>query len=116
MSKCLYIVPVLARITTSTQTVTAKMPFSLQNLDARVTQATHPEQLRDILVRLFREMAMRHSRNRVERTGFEAATEEELHLAFFRTANEMIVRWGNLQNQLGNVVVGIYRPGYTSTQ
>lgn len=86
------------------------MPFSLQNLDTVVTQAPHPEQLRDILVRLFREVMMRCSGNRVERTGFEAATEEELHLAFYRTSNEMIVRWGRLQDQLGNTVVRVREP------
>ena len=85
----------------------ANMPFSHQNFETTVTQATDPEQLRDILVLLFREVAMRYSRNRVERTGFEDLTEEELHLAFYRTANEMIIRWGYLQDQLGNVVVGM---------
>ena len=50
---------------------------------------------------------MRYNGNRVEQTGFEAATEEELHLAFFRTVNEMIVQWGRLQDQLGNVVVSV---------
>jgi hypothetical protein len=59
---------------------------------------------------------MRYNENRVEQTGFEAATEEELHLAFFRTANEMLIRWGHLQDQLGNVVVGAYGPECGSTQ
>ena len=92
------------------------MPFSLQNLDTIVAQATHPEQLRDILILMFREVMMRCDGNRVERTGFEAATEEELHLAFFRTVNEMIVQWGRLQDQLGNVVVSTRRYGHQRTQ
>ena len=84
------------------------MPFSLNNLDATVSQATHPEELRNILVRIFREVAMRGTGTRTEQTGFEAATNEELELAFFRTANELLVRWGRLQDQLGNVVVSVH--------
>jgi hypothetical protein len=84
------------------------MPFSLDNLDATVSQATHPEELRDILVLIFREVAMRWNGNRTKKTGFEAATEEELELSFFRTVNELLIRWGRLQDQLGNVVVSIH--------
>lgn len=76
------------------------MPFSLDNLDAVVRHITHPERLRDLLTCIFREEAMRHSGNRTERTGFETATEEELQLAFLRTVNEILVRWGRLKNQL----------------
>jgi hypothetical protein len=81
-----------------------------------VTHATHPERLRDILVHVFLEMAMRYSGNRVERTYFETFNDEELHLAFFRTVNEMLVRWGRLQDQLGNTVVGMLGCVYSSTQ
>jgi len=35
------------------------MLISLQNLDTVVTQATHPERLRDILILIFREVMMR---------------------------------------------------------
>jgi hypothetical protein len=96
--------------------LTKKMPFSLNNLDTRVRRATHPEKLRDILVLIFREVVMRHNGNRTERTGFEAATEEELHLAFFRTVNELLIRWGCLRDQLGNVQVSIHFFTHCSTQ
>jgi hypothetical protein len=91
------------------------MPFSLNNLDATVSQATHPEELRNILVLIFREVVMRATGTRTEQTGFEAATNEELELAFFRAANELLVRWGRLQDQLGNVVVSIHNHIYFST-
>ena len=74
--------------------------FSLDNFNHRVTHAAHPEQLRDILCLLFHEMEMRRGGSRYETTGFEAASDEDLHLAFYRTANEMIIRWGRLQDQL----------------
>ena len=74
--------------------------FSLDNFDHRVTHATHPEQLRDILCLLFHEMEMRRGGPRYETTGFEAALDEDLRLTFYRAANEMIVRWGRLQDQL----------------
>ena len=70
----------------------------LDNLDARVKQAANPERVRDILVLIFRELMMRHTRHRTEHTGFEAATNDELQLAFYRTANELIVRWGRLRD------------------
>ena len=74
--------------------------FSLNHFEQRVAQAAHPEQLRDILCLLFREMAMRRADYRDEITGFEAATDEDLHLAFYRTANEMILMWCHLRDQL----------------
>ena len=92
------------------------MPFSLKHLDATVSQATHPENLRNILVLIFHDALMRANGNRTERTGFEEATDEELESAFFRTANEFLVRWGRLQDQLGNFVVGTHDHLYLSTQ
>jgi hypothetical protein len=92
------------------------MPFSLKNLDTMVSQATHPERLRDLLVLIYREAVMRGNGNRTEQTGFETATEEELQLAFFRTVNELIVRWGLLQDQLGNKVVSAHNSIRFSTQ
>ena len=84
--------------------IAPNMPISLDDLNVVVNQANHPERLRDILVLIFREVVMRHNGNRTELTGFEAATEEELELAFFRTVNEFVVRWGRLRRQLGNPV------------
>ena len=66
--------------------------FSLDNHDQRVTQATQPEELRDIICSIFHEISMRHTGSRVEQTGFEAATNYELQLAFYRTTNEMVRR------------------------
>ena len=66
--------------------------FSLDNHAHRVTQAVQPEELRDILGLIFREISMRNTGSRVERTGFEAATNYELQLAFYHTANEMVRR------------------------
>jgi len=68
------------------------MPFSLNNHEHRVTQAAQPEDLRDILCDIFHEMAMRRTGSRYEETSFEAATDYELHLAFYRTVNEMVHR------------------------
>ena len=68
------------------------MPFSLDNLQHRVANANHPEVLRDILCLIFREMAMRAVGYEDELTGFGEATHQELHLAFFRTVNEMVRR------------------------
>lgn len=68
--------------------------FSLDDHEYRVTHAVLPEDLRDIICLIFHEMAMRRrgSRFRVEETGFETATNRELHLAFYRTANQMVRR------------------------
>ena len=83
------------------------MVLDFNQFTTTITQANHPEELRSILVRLFREVSMRWTNRRVEQTGFENATEEELHSAFYRTANELLIRWGLLQDQLGNTIVGI---------
>ena len=48
------------------------MRFSLENLETTVTHATH-----------------------LEKTGLETITEEDLHLAFYRTVNEIVVGRGN---------------------
>jgi len=66
--------------------------FSLNNHEHRVINAVQPEDLRDILCYIFHEMAMRSTGSRTEATGFEAATHYELHLAFYRTVNEMVHR------------------------
>jgi hypothetical protein len=86
------------------------MPFSLDDFNTTISRAAHPEKLRDILVLIFHEVVMRGNGNRNEQTGFEAATDEELELAFLRTVNELLVRWGRLQDQLGNYVVSVCDP------
>jgi len=63
------------------------MPFSLDNHDLRVTNTVLPEELRNIVVLIFRELVMRLTGARVERTGFETATNEELHLALYRAVD-----------------------------
>ena len=68
------------------------MPFSLDDLEHRVIHTDSPEDLRDILVLIFHEVAMRLTGLRVEETGFETASFDDLHLAFYRTANEMVGR------------------------
>ena len=68
------------------------MPFSLDNHNNRVTNAATPEELRDIVVRIFREMAIRRAGYEDEITGFGEATDYELHLALYRTVNEMVMR------------------------
>jgi hypothetical protein len=73
---------------------------TLNNFEQHITQVAHPEQLRDILCLLFDEMEMRGKGFRNKRTGFETATDEELHLAFYRTANQMIIMWSFLRDQL----------------
>jgi hypothetical protein len=74
--------------------------FSLNNFEQCVTNTTHPEQLRDILCLLFHEMVMQQTGSRDEITGFEAATDDDLHLAFYRTVNEMVLRWCHLRDLL----------------
>ena len=101
----------ISTVCTATQLLCLKhkydsMAFSLNDLNAMVSQAAHPEMLRDLLVHIFHEVAMRANGNQTEQTGFEEATEEELELAFIHMANELLVRWGRLQDQLGNFVVG----------
>lgn len=81
------------------------MPFSLDVLNTVASQATHPERLRDMLVLIHREVVMRASGVWSEWTGFEGASDEELELAFFRTVNELIVRWARLRDRLGNYEV-----------
>jgi hypothetical protein len=81
------------------------MVLDLQHLNNFVTHTDRPEALRDILVCLFREVAMRWTNRWDEETGFERATEEELHAAFYCTTNELLIRLGQPQTQLGNKVV-----------
>ena len=83
------------------------MQFSLQFLDLVVTQAGHPEVLRDIILVIFDQMRLRQAGRRGSPTifGFENASVGELELSLIRTVNELLVRWGRLQNQLGNTVV-----------
>lgn len=70
------------------------MPFSLNDLDNRVSNTVHPEEIRDILVHIFDEMEIRltGSRVRAKKTGFEGVTLYELRLACYRASNEL-VRW-----------------------
>jgi len=83
------------------------MPFSFQAVDHAVAQATHPEELRDIIVNIFDEMRLRLTgvTGAPPMLGFDEARTEDLMTALFRTVNEMLVRWGQLQTQLGNTVV-----------
>lgn len=81
-------------------------PFNSTHFNNRIRNATHPEELRDILVLIFHEVVMRWTRRRVEQTGFEGVSESDLYAAFYRTVNELLIMWGNLQTQLGNTVVG----------
>jgi hypothetical protein len=48
------------------------------------------EVLRDTLVLIFDEMTMRHTGSRDKQTGFETISDTELHIAFYRTLNEMV--------------------------
>ena len=48
---------------------------------------------------------MRANGNQIAQTVFEAATDEELELAFFHIVDELLVNWGHLQGWLGNFVV-----------
>ncbi|KAF9786097.1 hypothetical protein BJ322DRAFT_1020214 [Thelephora terrestris] len=68
------------------------MPFSRSDFEKRVTAPILPEDLRDIAVLIFREMAMRRSQIREEQTGFENLTDEELHQVMYRTLNRMVTR------------------------
>lgn len=94
------------------------MPFSHQNLAVAVTQVPHPEQLHDIIILIFIKMRFCLDGNDGEETGFEDASIDELYLALVCTANEMPVRWGSLQNQLGNRVnvVSMQNVGLAFTQ
>jgi len=68
------------------------MPFSRKDFEQRVVNAALPEDLRDIAVLIFNEMAMRRSGIRVEATGFENLTDYELHQVMYRTLNQMVHR------------------------
>jgi hypothetical protein len=68
------------------------MPFSLKEHENYVTNAVSPEDVRDIVVLIFREISMRQSGYRSEKTGFEAASLHELDLAFYRALNELVRR------------------------
>lgn len=57
-----------------------------------LTGSTAPEHLRDLLVLIFHEMAMRRTGSRYEKTGFEGLKHDELHSAFYRVVNEMVHR------------------------
>ena len=76
--------------------------FPIDDFEQRVAHAAHPEQLQDILIPLFHEMAMRASGDRDEITGFEAATDDDLHYIFYRTVDEMIIMWRSLLNILSS--------------
>ena len=80
----------------------ANMPFSLNDHCAAVSQAGSVEEIRDIVVLIFREVVMRWTGCRGERTGFEDATEQDLHYAFYRAVNELLVRWSQARYPSGN--------------
>ena len=48
---------------------------------------------------------MRWANGLDEQTSFKDANEEELRAAFDRAVKELLIRWGQLQSQLGNNVV-----------
>lgn len=68
------------------------MAFNLDQHALRVTNAVEPEELRNITVFIFRELAMRRAGSRVEATGFEDANFDELHQALYYVLNEMVHR------------------------
>jgi len=75
-----------------TPTNTAKFGnFDLDVFELKVLNATNREQLRDILCLIYDELSMRAYNYRCHPTGFEAATEHDLRLAFYRTVNQMII-------------------------
>ena len=51
-----------------------------------------PKHLRDLLVHIFHEMAMRRTGSHFEKTGFESLKHDELHTAFYRVVNKMVHR------------------------
>ena len=65
--------------------------FDLDIFEIRVLNATNHEQLRDILCLIYDELNMRAYDYRCHPTGFEAATEHDLRLAFYHTVNQMII-------------------------
>ena len=65
-----------------------------------------PEELRDIITLIFRELAMRLSGGRAEeRPGFEDATIYELRLALYRTASELVILQVDTTSQFNKDVV-----------
>ena len=68
------------------------MPFSLDNHEHRVTNAATPEELARIVFLIYWEMVIRQAGYEYEITGFGEATDSELHLAMYRTVNEMVMR------------------------
>ena len=72
--------------------------FDFVEFNHRVIAATHPEQLRDILFLIYDELIIRGSHFRNKLTGFEGVTDHDLHVAFYRTANQMIVMWSDARN------------------
>ena len=72
----------------------AQLFVSLDHFFNRISNTVIPEDLRDILFFILDEFLIRGgigSHVKWE-TGFETATDEELHIAFGRTANEMVMR------------------------
>ena len=76
--------------------------FPIDDFEQRVAHAAHLEQLQDILIPLFCEMAMWALGDWDEITGFEAATDDDLHYVFYRTVDEMIIMWCSLLNILSS--------------
>jgi hypothetical protein len=73
-------------------TKTTSQPFSLDQPAQRVNNAVQPEDVRDIAVSIFHKMVFRRTHFRFEDTGFEWTSDHELHLAFYHTVNEMVIR------------------------
>ena len=65
---------------------------SLDHLVNRIANTVLPEDLRDILCFIRDEMNARRFNLQDEQTGFKAASEDELRLAFYHTVNEMVRR------------------------
>ena len=76
--------------------------FPIDDFEQCITHPAHPEQLQDILIPLFREMAMRASGDWDEISGFEAATDNDLHYVFYHTVDKMIIMWRSLLNILSS--------------
>lgn len=68
------------------------MPFSRSHFEKRVTDAVLPEDLQDITLLIFHEMAMWRSQTREEQTRFEHLTDYQLHQAMYQTLNQMVTR------------------------
>ena len=67
-------------------------PFTLDTLDQYVKDVSEPEEIRDVTVHIYDEMEMRKTGSRSGQTGFEAMSDYDLRLSFYRTVNELVHR------------------------